>query len=392
MATAATDTAAIHGVCDSRLQGVRDAFAENFAQGGEVGATVAATIDGKLVVDLWAGHADAARTRPWTRDTIVDVASSTKGLTTICAHRLVDAGLLDLEAPVARYWPEFAQAGKATIPVHFLLSHRAGLPAIDEPLPTEALYDWNRMTGALAAQKPWWEPGTRHGYHIFTFGYLVGEVVRRITGKSVGTYFREEVAEPLGLDCHIGLAAEHDARVAEFIAAPPPPPGQPNVLAALLKQAGPMVEKAHLNPPWTFADRNTRAWRAAEIPAGNAHTTARALARVYGALACGGEVDGVRVLNPASIERARTVQDTGPDAVLFGLPTRFGLGFSLPSNGVGFGAASTSAFGCPGGGGSIGFADPEARVGFGYVMNQAQDAMPPDPRALRVIDALYASL
>jgi CubicO group peptidase (beta-lactamase class C family) len=392
MATAATDTAAIHGVCDSRLQGVRDAFAENFARGGEVGATVAATIDGKLVVDLWAGHADAARTRPWTRDTIVDVASSTKGLTTICAHRLVDAGLLDLEAPVARYWPEFAQAGKATIPVHFLLSHRAGLPAIDEPLPTEALYDWNRMTGALAAQKPWWEPGTRHGYHIFTFGYLVGEVVRRITGKSLGTYFREEVAEPLGLDCHIGLAAEHDARVAEFIAAPPPPPGQPNVLAALLKQAGPMVEKAHLNPPWTFADRNTRAWRAAEIPAGNAHTTARALARVYGALACGGEVDGVRVLNPASIERARTVQDTGPDAVLFGLPTRFGLGFSLPSNGVGFGAASTSAFGCPGGGGSIGFADPEARVGFGYVMNQAQDAMPPDPRALRVIDALYASL
>jgi CubicO group peptidase (beta-lactamase class C family) len=276
--------------------------------------------------------------------------------------------------------------------VHFLLSHRAGLPAIDEPLPTEALYDWNRMTGALAAQKPWWEPGTRHGYHIFTFGYLVGEVVRRITGKSVGTYFREEVAEPLGLDCHIGLAAEHDARVAEFIASPPSPPGQPNVLAALLKQAGPMVEKAHLNPPWTFADRNTRAWRAAEIPAGNAHTTARALARVYGALACGGEVDGVRVLNPASIERARTVQDTGPDAVLFGLPTRFGLGFSLPSNGVGFGAASTSAFGCPGGGGSIGFADPEARVGFGYVMNQAQDAMPPDPRALRVIDALYASL
>lgn len=392
MATAATDTAAIHGVCDSRLQGVRDAFAENFAQGGEVGATVAATVDGKLVVDLWAGHADAARTRPWTRDTIVDIASSTKGLTTICAHRLVDAGLLDLEAPVARYWPEFAQVGKATIPVHFLLSHRAGLPAIDEPLPTEALYDWNRMTGALAAQKPWWEPGTRHGYHIFTFGYLVGEVVRRITGKSLGRYFREEVAEPLGLDCHIGLGAEHDARVAEFIAAPPPPPGQSNVLAALLKQAGPMVEKAHLNPPWTFADRNTRAWRAAEIPAGNAHTTARAMARVYGVLACGGEVDGVRVLNPASIERARTVQDTGPDAVLFGLPTRFGLGFSLPSNGVGFGAASTSAFGCPGGGGSIGFADPEARAGFGYVMNQAQEAMPTDPRALRLIDALYASL
>lgn len=383
---------AAEGTCAVGFDRVRHAFAENFAQGAEVGATVAATVDRRLVVDLWAGHADAARTRPWTRDTIVDIASSTKGLTTICALRLVDAGLLDLEAPVARYWPEFAQAGKATIPVHLLLSHRAGLPAIDESLPTEALYDWNRMTRALAAQKPWWEPGTQHGYHIFTFGYLVGEVVRRITGKTLGTCFREEVAEPLGLDCHIGLAAEHDARVAEFIAFPSPPPGQPNVVADLLRQAGPMVEKAHLNPPWTFADRNTRAWRAAEIPAGNAHTNARALARVYGALACGGEIDGVRVLSPASIERARTVQDMGPDAVLFGLPTRFGLGFSLPSNGVGFGAASGSAFGCPGGGGSIGFADPEARVGFGYVMNQAQDAMPPDPRAVRLIDALYASL
>jgi CubicO group peptidase (beta-lactamase class C family) len=228
MVTAAIDKAAIHGVCDSRVQGLRDAFAENFAQGGEVGATVAATVDGKLVVDLWAGHADAARTRPWTRDTIVNIASLTKGLTAVCAHRLVDRGLLDLEAPVARYWPEFAPAGKAAIPVHFLLSHRAGLPAIDAPLPTEALYDWDRMTGALAAQKPWWEPGTRHGSHAFTFGWLVGEVVRRITGKSLGTNWRE-VAEPLGLDCHIGLAAEHDARVAEFIPIPPPPPGQPDL-------------------------------------------------------------------------------------------------------------------------------------------------------------------
>ncbi|HET7089492.1 MAG TPA: serine hydrolase domain-containing protein [Anaerolineae bacterium] len=382
----------IEGTCESRFQRVREAFADNFAQHGEVGATVAATVDGKLVVDLWAGYADAARTRPWTRDTIVDIASSTKGMTTICAHRLVDRGLLDLEAPVATYWPEFAQAGKATIPVHFLLSHRAGLPAIEIPLPTEALYDWDTMTRALAAQKPWWEPGTQHGYHIITFGWLVGEVVRRITGKSLGRYWREEVAEPLGLDCHIGLAAEHDARVAEFIAISPPPPGQPEVYEELVKKAGPMVEKANHNPPWTVADRNTRAWRRAEIPAGNAHTNARALALVYGALACGGEVDGVRVLSQESIERARTEQANGPDAVLFGLPTRFGLGFQLPPEGVGIGSSSPAAFGHPGGGGSIGFADPEARVGFGYVMNQIQAGMPPDPRALRMIDALYASL
>ena len=382
-------SAAIDGICDARLQGVREAFAENFAQHGEVGAAVAVTIDGKPVVDLWAGHADAARTRPWTRDTIVNIASATKGLTAICAHRLADRGLLDLGAPVATYWPEFAQGGKAAIPVHLLLSHRAGLPAIDKPLPTEALYDWDTMTGALAAQKPWWEPGTRHGYHALTFGHLVGEVVRRITGKSLGTCWLEEVAEPLDIDCHIGLAAEHDARVAEFI---PIPPGEPDFEAELIKNAGPMVQKAVNNPPRTVADMNTLAWRRAEIPAGNAHTNARALARAYGALACGGDVDGVRVLSPESIERARTEQASGPDAVLFGWPTRFGLGFSLPPEGAGFGSSSATAFGCPGGGGSIGFADPGAHVGFGYTMNQIQAAIPPDPRALRIIDALYASL
>jgi CubicO group peptidase (beta-lactamase class C family) len=371
---------------------VRDAFTENFAGHGEVGATVAVTVDGKPVVDLWAGHTDAARTRPWTRDTIVNIASSTKGLTAICAHRLVDRGLLDLNAPVATYWPEFAQAGKAAIPVHFLLSHRAGLPAIDEPLPTEALYDWDRMTRALAAQKPWWEPGTKHGYHASTFGWLIGEVVRRITGKSLGTYWCEEVAEPLGIDCHIGLAAQHDSRVAEFIPIPPPPPGEPDMEEELLKNAGPMVQKAINNPPKTVADMNTPAWRRAEIPAGNAHTNARALARVFGALARGGEVDGVRVLSPESIERARTEQASGPDAVLFGMPTRFGLGFSLPPEGIGIGGTSSAAFGSFGAGGSMALVDPETHVGFAYVMNQMHGGMPPDPRALRLIEALYASL
>jgi CubicO group peptidase (beta-lactamase class C family) len=276
---------AIDSMCDARLRRVRDAFAENFARNGEVGAAVAVTVDGKPVVDLWAGHADAARTRPWTRETIVNVASTTKGLTAICAHRLVDRGLLDLQAPVATYWPEFAKAGKAAIPVHLLLSHRAGLPAVDAPLPTEALYDWDKMTHALAAQKPWWEPGTQHGYHEFTFGWLVGEVVRRIAGNSLGRCWREEVAAPLGIDCHISLAAEHDARVAEFVPIPPPPPGEPDFEEELLKHAGPMVRKVFSNPPRTVTDMNTRAWRRAEIPAGNAHTNARALARVYGALA-----------------------------------------------------------------------------------------------------------
>lgn len=390
---AAMGSPVIDGTCEPRFQRVRDAFADNFALHGEVGATVAVTVDGKLVVDLWGGHADAARTRSWTRDTIVNIASSTKGPTAICAHRLVDRGLLDLEANVATYWPEFAQAGKATLPVHLLLSHRAGLPAIEKPLPTEAFYDWDRMTRALAAQKPWWEPGTQHGYHAFTFGWLVGEVVRRITGKSLGTYWREEVAQPLGIDCHIGLAAEHDARVAEFIPVPPPPPGQPDPETEFLKQAGPMTQKAINNPPKTVADMNTRAWRGAEIPAGNAHTHARALARAFGALACGGEVDGVRVLSASSVKRARTEQASGPDAVLFGMPTRFGLGFSLAPAGASIGSASAAAFGSFGAGGSMVFADPETRISFAYVMNQmGAGLMPPDPRAARLIDALYASL
>jgi len=380
---------AIGGTCDSRFRNVREAFVENFARHGEVGATVAITVDGKSVVDLWAGFADAARTRPWTRDTIVNIASSTKGLTAICAHRLVDRGLLDLEAPVSMYWPEFAQAGKAAIPVHFLLSHRAGLPAIDTPLPTVALYDWDTMTRALAAQKPWWEPGTKHGYHVFTFGWLVGEVVRRITGKSLGTCWHEEVAQPLGLDCHIGLPAEHETRVAEFI---PIPPGQPDLEAEFMKHAPEILQKAINNPPKTVADMNTRAWRSAEIPAGNATTNARALARVYGALACGGQVDGVRVLSAGAIERARTQQVSGPDAVLYGLSTRFGLGFALPPEGAGAWSSHASLFGHPGAGGSFAFADPEAHIGFGYVMNQMASGISPDARSLRLIDALYASL
>jgi CubicO group peptidase (beta-lactamase class C family) len=391
MGQAAGDLA-VDGRCDARFRHVGEAFAENFAQHGEVGAAVAVTIDGKPVVDLWAGHTDAARMRPRRRDTIVNIASATKGLTATCARLLADRGLLDFDAPVASYWPEFAQAGKAAIPVHMLLSHRAGLPAIDAPLPTEALYDWGTMTRALAAQAPWWEPGTQHGYHVFTFGWLVGEVVRRITGKSIGHYWRQEVAGPLGIDCHIGLPAELDTRVAEFIPVPPPPPGEPDIEEELIKNAGPMVQKAVNNPPKTVADMNTRAWRRAEIPAGNAHTNARALARVYGALACAGEADGVRVLSPDSVERARTEQANGADAVLFGLPTRFGLGFSLPPPGTGFGSSTAAAFGCPGAGGSIGFADPGAHIGFGYTMNHMQAGMPVDPRALRLIDAPYASL
>src|SRR6266851_8960211 len=202
----------IEGSCDPRFERAKAAFAENFALRHEYGAAVAITIDGKPVVDLWAGHADKARTLPWTRDTIVNVFSATKGLTAICAHRLVDQGRLDLDAPVASYWPEFAQTGKDHIRVRQLLNHRAGLPALRQKQPDDALFDWDVMTAALAAEEPWWVPGTKHGYHALTIGFLIGELMRRITGKSVGAYFRDEVAKPLGLDSHIGLDARDDAR------------------------------------------------------------------------------------------------------------------------------------------------------------------------------------
>jgi CubicO group peptidase (beta-lactamase class C family) len=389
-----TTTIAIQGVCDSRFEGVKEAFAQNFADYGEVGGAVAVMVGGRLVIDLWAGHADAALSRPWRRDTIVNVFSTTKGLTAVCAHRLADQGLLDIDAPVAKYWPEFAQAGKSDIPVRYLLSHRAGLPGVRKMLPVGAAYDWEVMTSALAAEEPWWEPGTKHGYHALTFGYLVGEVVRRISGESVGTYFRKEIAGPLGLDCHIGLAEENDTRTAEMLPMPPPEGGD-NPIAKALSDPESMTFKAFASPPDLMLPGtvNSRSWRAAEIPAANGHTDARSLARLYGALAEGGELDGYRVLSLEQIDRARVEQSYGEDAVLFGLPSRFGLGFmlDLPEHKI---VPRGDIFGHPGAGGSIGFADPEAGVGFGYVMNKM--IVPPDyfvdPRWRGLVDATYAAL
>jgi len=390
-----TTTLAIQGVCDPRFETVKEAFAQNFADYGEVGAAVAVMVGGRLVVDLWAGHADAALSRSWQQDTIVNVFSTTKGMTAICAHRLADQGLLDIDAPVAKYWPEFAQAGKDEIPVRYLLSHRAGLSAIRKLLPPGSAYDWERMTSALAAEEPWWQPGSKHGYHALTFGYLVGEVVRRISGKSLGTYFSDEVAGPLGLDFYIGLSEQDDARVAEMLPMPLPEPGEDNLIAKAFSDPQSMTFKAFANPPDLMVPGtvNSRPWRVAEIPAANGHADARSLARIYGALAQGGELDGIDVLSLGAIDRARVEQSYGDDAVLLGLPSRFGMGFmlDLPEHRI---VPQSDIFGHPGAGGSIGFADPEAGLGFGYVMNKM--IVPPDyftdPRWRGLVDATYAAL
>lgn len=379
------DVPEIHGLCDARFTAVRDAMARNFRDHGEVGAAVSLTIDGRAVVDLWAGWTDAERSRPWQRDTLVDVFSVGKAMVTLALLKLVERGAVDLEAPVARYWPEFAAAGKDEIAVRTLLAHRAGLPAIRRELPPLAMYDWATMSSALAAEEPWWEPGSAHGYHVNTFGFLVGELVRRTSGARVGAFFRREVAGPLQADFHFGFGPEEDGRTAEYLFAvePSEPPGDP-AQRQLLRQV-------YLNPAGVsgLGTVNTREWRAAEMPSTNGHATARAIARIYTALACGGAVDGIRVLGPETIARATTEASSGPDLVLR-RPSRFGLGFQLtqPERPLGTGA---SGFGHFGAGGSLGFADPDARLAFGYAMNHAGPRWQ-NPRNRALIDAVYASL
>ena len=387
----------VHGWCEPGFGRVRDALSEILAGGEEIGAALAVCVGGHLVVDLWAGYADAARTRPWDRDTIVNLYSIGKAVTAVCALRLVEAGRLDLDAPVARYWPEFAQAGKAQIPVRYLLTHQAALPAIARPLPSGAWSHWDVMTAALAAQAPWWEPGTGHGYHVNTQGFLVGEVVRRITGKTLGTYLREAVTGPAGVDFFIGLGPELEGRCADVLPQQATPEGdelrrQLSVNPASLSGLPLMRVTAYRNPPEVSGTGvvNTRPWRAAEVPSTNGHGNARAVARLYSALAGDGELGGVHVLSPEMIARATEQQVYGDDIVLQ-RPTRFGLGFQLTMAERPLGPSSR-AFGHFGAGGSLGFAaDPDARVAFGYAMNQGRGGWQ-HKHVRHLIDLVYATL
>jgi CubicO group peptidase (beta-lactamase class C family) len=382
----------IRGDCDDRFAGVRDAFAANFANGQEIGAAVAVTLHGRPVVDLWAGHADKDRTRPWHRNTIVNVYSTTKGLGALCANLLIERGRLDLDAPVARYWPEFGQAGKQSLPVRYCLTHQAGLPAIGKPLAANDLYDWNKMCAELAAQAPWWPPGTAHGYHAITYGWLVGELVRRTSGRRIGRFFREEIVHPLALDAFIGCGPELDERIAEMVPAPPPPPGRRDLLAEMMADKESLQGKTFSNPPALGPGVvNSRAWRSAEICSANGHTNARALAQFYAA--CGawtrGEAHrGVQLMSRAGMERARTEQAAGLDRVLQ-LDNRIALGFMLPSPMRRF-ADNPRAFGHGGAGGSLGFCDPENGLSFGYTMNQMASGGPGgDPRWWGMLGAMY---
>jgi len=380
------DTIEIQGQCDQRFSSVKEAFARNFESGLEVGASFAATIDGKFVVDIWGGYADAALTRPWEQDTIVNVYSTTKVMTAICAHMLIDRGQLDVDAPVAKYWPEFAQAGKDQIPVRYLLSHQSGIAGIDEPVTMEDLYEWDRMIKLLEKQKPWWEPGKHCGYHAITFGHLVGELVRRITGKTLGTFFREEVAIPLNADFHISFSAEHDHRVGELIS---PPELKPGELGYIEMEPGSLIWKAMMMSAMTYDVVKERAWRGAEMPAVNGHGNAHSVARVGAAIACGGELDGVRLMGLPTIEKALEEQCYDTDLVL-GMPSRYGLGFGLNSKEMPMGLNPRTLW-WGGMGGSLVVMDLDARLSWSYVMNKMAAGLV-DMRGIGIAQALYAAL
>ncbi len=376
---------------------VRKAFAANFARHGDIGAAVCVYRDGRPVVDLWGGVADPDEHRPWARDTLQLVYSATKGATATVAHLLAQRGALDLDAPVAGYWPEFAANGKADIPVRWLLSHRAGVVALDDPVPLAQALAWQPMVAALAAQRPAWPPGTAHGYHGRTFGWLVGEVIRRVSGRTPGRFFAEEIAAPLGLDFFIGLPAGERGRVSRMVDKPPAVdlaavplkwiPEQFRELVAALRDPDSLVNRAFALTDPAGIDFNSAAVQAAEIPASNGIGTARAVARMYAALI--GEVDGVRLFTPATLAAATTEQSVGVDRVLL-VPSRFSTGYALPTEAAPM--TGPNAFGHAGRGGSLGFADPEHRIAFGYVMNHIVEDAPNDVRAASLVDAVRSSL
>jgi CubicO group peptidase (beta-lactamase class C family) len=362
----------INGFCDDSFSGVRDAFVGNFEAGNELGASVAVTHHGKPVVDLWAGDADE-HGRPWLEDTIVNVYSTTKTMTFTCVLMLADRGLVDFDEPVATYWPEFAANGKEGVLLRHLMSHSAGLSGFDPAITATDLYDWDGICKGLAAQAPWWEPGTGSGYHLVTQGYLLGEVVRRVTGKSVGTFFRDEIAGPLGADFFIGLPASEDARVADLV-----PPDFEQMAASLPTAETSIATRSVLSCVLDATEPRTRAWRGAEIPAAGGTGNARSVARVHSALACGGTVDGVRLMSPETVEQVLVEQSNGTDKVL-GVPMRFGMGFGLMSELIPLSPNPRSFF-WGGWGGSIAVIDLDAELSVAYVMNKMGNGMAGDVR------------
>jgi len=370
----------VHGTCDSSFEGVREALAKSLAAGTDVGASVAVLVEGQPVVDIWGGFADEARTRPWERDTITNVWSTTKTMTFLCALVLADRGELDFYAPVARYWPEFATGGKEAVAVRHLMAHTAGLSGWTEKIEPEDLADWEKCTSLLAAQEPWWEPGTASGYHALTQGYLIGEVVRRITGATIGTWFASEVAAPLGADFHIGLPASEDGRVSPVI----PPPA----MSLAGADPGDIAVRTFTSPLLDAAMATQEWWRRAEIPAANGQGNARSVATVQSIIAGGGEARGTRLLSSEGCDAVFDEQSNGKDLVL-GIPMRFGMGYGLSGELMPMGPRACFWGGY---GGSLIVMDQDARLTVSYVMNKMEGGLTGDLRGVNIVMAAVMGL
>jgi CubicO group peptidase (beta-lactamase class C family) len=375
----------ISGSCDERFEAVRHELSQCLDSGEELGASIVLDLDGDVVIDMWGGYRDEARTQPWVSDTITNVWSTTKTVTSLAALMLVDRGQLDVDAPVARYWPEFAAAGKEDVLVRHLMSHTSGVSGLDQPAVVEDLYDWDKSTARFAAQTPWWEPGTASGYHALNFGHLVGELVRRITGMSLRQFVAEQIAGPLGADFQIGAAESDWDRIAPVV----PPPPLPFDLTAL--PADSPTVKTLAGPPADANDANTPGWRRADIGAANGHGNARSVARILSVISRGGKVDGVRLLRPETIELIFREQANGIDVVL-GVPLRFGIGYGLPQlDSLPYLPDDKICF-WGGWGGSLIIMDVGRKMTLAYMMNKMGAGILGSDRSEKYVSAVYSAL
>src|ERR671933_697647 len=378
-------TTAVHGSCANAFKSLQERLEANLESGEDLGASIVVNLDGETVVDLWGGWRDEARTQPWDQDTIVNVWSTTKTVTSLAVLMLASRGQVDVHAPVARYWPEFGAAGKERVEVRHLLSHTSGVSGLDQPATIEDLYDWDRSTARMAAQAPWWEPGTASGYHALNFGHLLGEVLRRVTGRSLKQFVAEQIAAPLGADFQIGAAVADTGRIAPVV----PPPPLPFDLATM-DPTSPVV-RTFTGPPIEASVANTPGWRAADIGAPHRHPQPPAVARMLSAVTLGGQVDGIRLLSRDAIELIFEQQSDGVDLVL-GVPLRFGIGFGLPQpETIPYLPTGRVCF-WGGWGGSVIVMGLERRLTFAYMMKRMAPRLLGSARAESYLRAAYAAL
>jgi CubicO group peptidase (beta-lactamase class C family) len=377
--------AEIYGSCDERFSAVSAALAENIDAGEETGASLVVDLDGEIAVDIWGGFRDEARTIGWTADTITNVWSTTKTVTSLAALMLVERGQLDVDAPVSTYWPEFAASGKQDVLVRHLMSHTSGVSGLGQPAAVEDLYDWDTSTARFAAQAPWWPPGTASGYHALNFGHLIGEVIRRVSGQSLKQFVAAEIAGPLGADFQIGAAESDWGRIAA-VTPPPPLPFDLEALGAdspaVKTLTGPLVDAAQANTP---------GWRRADIGAANGHGNARSVARILSVISRGGAVDGVRLLSPETIDVIFREQSDGVDLVI-GVPLRFGIGYGLPRLDTLPYVPDEKICFWGGWGGSVIIMDVGRRMTIAYMMNKMGAGIIGSDRSARYVEAIYAAV